>query len=354
MTKNNFLIIYSYYSDFTWPLKFNQVKYENKNLSNFEVIKGNIYMSNFNVPFDFDGDNLLYLEHYSKTIRCINIYTTLNEQKIFQFFLQNDFGHISFMKLLPDNCIFLCRKIYLCEIYKFNININNKEIFHNSEININENKDFILLKSWAHIKDYEIISCNVYIIENKNIEEENKNKNDLVNSKIMKEKENRNNILNVKNKNFIPSLKLFENESSYDSYSSASKNKFFQFDKNNNNNDISGYNNIEDLIKLEKVKNDGIKLNINSKNIKQERRKIYIITLDIEGNFNLYQFIKENNDEIKNTLFNLYEIPNIEKKYKQLKFFSLGFPYYITMNDYYYVITTDNNIFVISSEKEDI
>ena len=76
--------------------------------------------------------------------------------------------------------------------------------------------------------------------------------------------------------------------------------------------------------------------------------------MDIEGNFNLYQFIKGSNDEIKNTLFNLYEIPNIEKKYKQLKFFSLGFPYYITMNDYYYVITTDNNIFVISSEKEDI
>ena len=349
MTKNNYLIIYSYYSDFNWPLKFNQVKYENKNLSNFEVIKGSIYMSNFNVPFDFDGDKLLYLEHYSKTIRCINIYATLKEQKIFQFFLQNDFGHISFMKLLPDNYIFLCRKIYICEIYQYSININNKELSNNSEINNNENKDFILLKTWTHIKDYEIISCNIYIVENKNIEEENKNPNVLANSKIKKEKENK-----IKNKNFIPSLKLLENESSYDSYSSASKNKFFQFDKNNNNNDISGYNNIEDLIKLEKVKNDGIKLNINSKNIKEEKRKIYIITLDIEGNFNLYQFIKESNDEIKNTLFNLYEIPNIEKKYKQLKFFSLGFPYYITMNDYYYVITTDNNIFVISSEKEDI
>jgi hypothetical protein len=352
MTKNNFLIIYSYYSDFTWPLKFNQVKYENKNLSNFEVIKGNIYMSNFNVPFDFDGDNLLYLEHYSKTIRCINIYTTLNEQKIFQFFLQNDFGHISFMKLLPDNCIFLCRKIYLCEIYKFNININNKEIFHNSEININENKDFILLKSWAHIKDYEIISCNVYIIENKNIEEENKNKNDLVNSKIIKEKENRNNILNVKNKNFIPSLKLIENENSNDSYSSASKNKFIHFDKNNN--DISDCNNIEVLMKIEKVKNESIKVNINSNNIKEEKRKTYIITLDIEGNFNIYYYNKETNEETKNTLFNLYQIPNIENKYKQLKFFSLGFPYYITMNDYYYIITTDNNIFVINHEKEDL
>jgi len=30
----------------------------------------------------------------------------------------------------------------------------------------------------------------------------------------------------------------------------------------------------------------------------------------------------------------------------------LGFPYYITMNDNYFVISTDNGIFVISSEKE--
>ena len=256
------------------------------------------------------------------------------------------------MKLLPDNCIFLCRKIYLCEIYKFNININNKEVSHNSEININENNDFILLKSWTHIKDYEIISCNVYIIENNIIEEENKNKNDLVHSKIIKEKENRNNILNVKNKNFIPSLKLIENENSNDSYSSASKNKFIHFDKNNN--DLSDCNNIEDLMKIEKVKNESIKVNINSSNVKTEKRKTYIITLDIEGNFNIYHFNKETNEETKNTLFNLYSIPNIEKKYKQLKFFSLGFPYYITMNDYYYVITTDNNIFVINHEKEDL
>ena len=51
------------------------------------------------------------------------------------------------------------------------------------------------------------------------------------------------------------------------------------------------------------------------------------------------------------TLFNLYNIQNIEKKYKDTKFFSLGFPYYITMNENYYIITTDNGIFVINSEE---
>ena len=52
------------------------------------------------------------------------------------------------------------------------------------------------------------------------------------------------------------------------------------------------------------------------------------------------------------TLFNLYDIQNIETKYKKVKFFSLGYPYYITMNNNYYVITTDNGIFVINSENE--
>ena len=355
MTKSNYLIVYSFYSDFNWPLKFNQVKYENKNLINFDIIKGSIYMSNFNVPFDFDGNKFLYLEYYSKTMRCINIYNTLEDQKIFQFFIKNDFGHISFMKLLPDNCIFLCRQIYLCEIYKINCNINiNNSKNEQKEINIKDIKDFVLLKSWTHVQDYEIISCNVYILEKKKNhekEKEKKFKSSFNNSKIKKEKDNKN---RFNYKNYAQPLKLLESENSSDSYS-LSKNKFFHFDKNNNNND-SIDNNIDDLIKLEKVKNNNIKVNINNRAIDytvEKNIKFYIITLDIEGNFNLYQYNQENNEEIKNTLFNLYKIQNIENNYKNLKFFSMGYPYYITMNDYFYVITTDNGIFVINSEKED-
>ena len=352
MTKSNYLIVYSFYSDFNWPLKFNQVKYENKNLINFDIIKGSIYMSNFNVPFDFDGNKFLYLEYYSKTMRCINIYNTLEDQKIFQFFIKNDFGHISFMKLLPNNCIFLCRQIYLCEIYKINCNINiNNSKNEQKEINI---KDFVFLKSWTHVQDYEIISCNVYILEKKKNhekEKEKKFKSSFNNSKIKKEKDNKN---RFNYKNYAQPLKLLESENSSDSYS-LSKNRFFHFDKNNNNND-SIDNNIDDLIKLEKVKNNNIKVNINNRAIDytvEKNIKFYIITLDIEGNFNLYLYNQENNEEIKNTLFNLYEIQNIENNYKNLKFFSMGYPYYITMNDYFYVITTDNGIFVINSEKED-
>ena len=352
MTKTNYLIVYSFYFDFNWPLKFNQVKYENKNLLNFEVIKGSIYMSNYNVPFDFDGDKFLYLEHYNKSIRCICVYSTLKEQKIFQYFIQNEFGHISFMKLLPDNCIFLCRKIYLCEIYKIKKNINNKDITNIDEINIKENEDFTLLKSWTHVRDYEIISSNVFIIynENKKEEEDKTNQNNINHLKIKKNKDNI-----IKNRNYIPSLKIIQKENSIDSYSSKSKNELFHFENINENSDDN--NNLRDLIKFEKIKDNNIKVNISNKNknnnddsLIKEKTKYYIITLDIEGNFNSYFYDSENNKEMIKTLFNLYDIQNIETKYKKVKFFSLGYPYYITMNNNYYVITTDNGIFVINSE----
>ena len=38
----------------------------------------------------------------------------------------------------------------------------------------------------------------------------------------------------------------------------------------------------------------------------------------------------------------------IDNKYKNLEFFSVGFPYYIVANDFYYGITTDHGLFVIS------
>ena len=354
MANNHYLILYLYYYDFNWPLKFNEVRYKNIDMSNFCEIRGNIYMSNFNVPFDFDGDKFLYLEYYSKTLRGINIFSTLKEQKLFQYFIKNDFEHISFMKLLPDDSIFLCRKIYLCEIYniKYNNNIDKTNKLEENEIHndINNNKeDFILLKSWIHHPNNEIISSNVCIIKNKNKynNKENKEENDelnLIQTKIIKEKEKK-----IKNRNVIKSLILIEKNNSNDSYS-ESKNKIFQYKSSNYSNNI-----IEDAMYKDKEKSEILKIKLKSnKNINdyiEEKIKYYIITLDIEGNFNMYCYNSEKNEEIKMTLFNLYNIQNIEKKYKDTKFFSLGFPYYITMNENYYIITTDNGIFVINSEK---
>ena len=70
----------------------------------------------------------------------------------------------------------------------------------------------------------------------------------------------------------------------------------------------------------------------------------YIITVDKNGNFNKYH-----NGKIR-TIFNLYEIKNIEQEYKDEEFFSLGFPYFVIMNNKYYAISTDFGIFVLSNK----
>ena len=44
------------------------------------------------------------------------------------------------------------------------------------------------------------------------------------------------------------------------------------------------------------------------------------------------------NNKKQKTLFNIYNIKNIEDKYKKLEFFSVGFPYFIVINELYFCI----------------
>ena len=73
---------------------------------------------------------------------------------------------------------------------------------------------------------------------------------------------------------------------------------------------------------------------------------IYIVTLDKNGSVNIF------NNKKQRTLFNIYKIKNIEDKYKKLEFFSVGFPYYIVINDLYFCITTDHGLFVITKNND--
>ena len=374
MSRNNFLIFYSCYCDFNWPLRINKIRYDNINLQTYDVVTGSLDMSNYNIPFDFDGNKFLYIEFINESIRTINIYKTLKMKKIFSYLLDNGFGHISHMKLLPnDDCIFLCRNIYVCEIYKYKRNnkLYNK---HNSiNINIKENNDendFCLLTTWVHHENIEIISSNVYISGYKISVEYNNDKikknygksktENIKNSQNKNEKEKEKDIklyLNYKNK--IKNETQDKNNSSIDSYSSKNKILDGYVQRNNdilnygneiknhkNNNEIESK---DELIQRKIQKKDSLKVNYNESDNTSFSNKVeyYIITLDITGNFNIF-INKEKNNGIKKTLFNLYKIENIEQEYKNLKFFSIGFPYYITINEYYYVITTDHGVFVIS------
>ena len=240
------------------------------------------------------------------------------------FLIDKKFGHISHMKLLPHGSIFLCRNLFICEIYKYENNNNNTTDGEN-------NNNFILLNMWVHNKNKEIISSNIYILGNKINNEYNNNK--IKNEYTNKNEIHKNSNLNQKNKKKINySLhNLINDDNSIDS--AVSKNKILDLYKSND--EILNIKNKESELNKEEIKNEDT---------------YYIITLDIDGNFNLYY--NDNKIEIINTLFNIYKIKNISNNNKNLSLFSVGFPYYITMNEYYYIITTDYGIFVISKSKE--
>ena len=149
MNSSNYLIIFTDYGDFNSKIYFDNFKYRSRNLRTFKAKSGKIEMSNFSVPFDFDGDRFLFLDYRTKEIRRICIHSVLNDKNIYEYNITKAFGHISHMKLISseDNKIFLCRNNNQCEIHLMDDN-------------------FTCIQSWDHIgKD--VISSFVYIKESK-------------------------------------------------------------------------------------------------------------------------------------------------------------------------------------------
>ena len=126
---------------------------------------------------------------------------------------------------------------------------------------------------------------------------------------------------------------------------SFSNNKISEFNNEkikvnvSNNSEYSNSNNIK-KINIESINKE--------KNKEQEKEKesstdvsYSIITLDIDGNVNLYQY----GEEV--TSFNLYNLKDISEKNKKDKFFSMGYEYYIKSNLEYFCISTDQGCFVV-------
>ena len=296
-----FLLLRTQFGDYN-PIEYKDIVYIHKDLKNLNIINGTIEMSNYNVPFDFDGDKFLFLDYKSKDERRICIYFTLTKIPMIVHFINKDFGHISHMKLMTDNKIFLCRNYNQCEI---------REITKDS---------FNIIEKFTHI-GYEVIASDVYINGMKIYDEENFFEN--FNKEIKENNEENINELNSnKNDSNNGPLYLKLNNKNNDKYSVDSKNYLY------NENTIRKLNSVPKKI-------------IKEVNDENEDDNIFIATLDIDGNVNIYH----NKKEI--CLFNLYKIENIEKDYKDKTFFSSGFPYYISFNNLYYAITTDHGVFVI-------
>ena len=369
MNKNKFLLLFTPVNDYSSPIHYKKYGYINKTLTTYEIITGEICMYNFIVPFDFDGDRFLYLEYESENIRRICIYYTLENSGPDTFKINKSFGHISFMKFISLDKIILCKKNKICEI---------RDIYYN----------FNLIETWEHIGE-EIIAMNFYIktsdkkIENYLTEEsykKNKKKNDIgyVDTNYKKNRNNKNknkielndniygydNKLNLKklsngrdkinnstyrdliglnNKNQIKSIESKEKEISIYDKKNYSKGKDFPQELRNKKtmDFLTIKNEYTHIKKSDKIYEIEQKLEQTEKSNDDD---IYIITVDKNGNFNQYH-----NGKIK-TIFKLYDIKNIDQKYKEEEFFSLGFPYFVIFNNKYIAISTDHGIFILNNE----
>ena len=330
LTSENFLLLNMTIGDINTPeIKQENINYTNTNIKNFtkpEIKKGIIEANNFTVPFDFDGSYLLYIEYISENKRKICIFDTLKEELFFEYLISinDDIGHISFMRFLPGNKIFLVRNNNICEIRQ----INDK---------------FSPIETWEHFGE-EVVSIQIYL-------EGSKLSSVFARDNFIIKNESDNLSFNSNEKEDEKVVKIrINNINLYNSSLREIKkrNKHNIFDGNWDLNDINIVNNYTNKNNFDEMLGVNVYKNNNNKNIsKNNEYSLYsFATLDINGNFNIHK----NNQTV--VLFNLYDIEGIEQKYKEQEFFDLKFPYYISMNLKYICISTDHGIFVITKMKK--
>ena len=453
MMKNScYLIIFTKFANYNSNLEINDIKYENKDLKKYEVFQGTIKMSNYVIPFDFDGDKFLFVDYISKNERIIRVVYTATKKEDFLYIIKNkEYGHICHMKILPNNKIFLCKKNNECEIHLMNNNFDEiqKWIHIGQDVistyiyiknNINKHKNYnnnkkLNLSNYSNDKNdedesnesnennesndsndeeksIEIKNNFLKLVDNKkNYNPKNRfiNTNQTINIGKYKQKKNNDidkvNTKNIKKKKEKKFVSFYENIINYTEGNSItkSKRKFFinkihslnpSFD-NSSRRDIilsienkkpTNYRNSKanngsknDLLTSDKKKKisknslSSIEIygkkksnDIQNKMSKSSQIKTYlvdneeeqtvinnkenenyaILTLDKNGTLNIFNHKKQK------TLFNIYNISNIDNKYKKMEFFSVGFPYYIVVNELYFAITTDHGLFVISKNND--
>ena len=219
MNSTNYLIIYTQFAEFNSVLKFSSFKYKNRSLKTYKIVSGRIDMSNYSVPFDFDGDRFLFLDYHTKDTRKICIYYTLSDKEMYEYKISKDYGHISHMKIIynEENKIFLCRNSNQCEIHLTDDN-------------------FTCVESWSHIGS-DAISSFIYVKGSKLTDEFKK--------KIRAKKN--------KNKNLNCGIQ------DYDQYILKNNNRTIKFKKN-----LSKLNKNRKNIKLELIQGASTLLNINN------------------------------------------------------------------------------------------
>ena len=253
-----------------------------------ENFKNYLPTTNYIVPFDFDGKRFLWVEFLSSTQRniCVSQIPLPITEKPYKFDLDKSVGHICQAKLLANNRVFIVHTLNKCEIRALDYN-------------------FSLLHKFEHIGE-EVLAVDIYY--------------DTESEKI--ENPNEENVIlhtNLKHELNVDRIKKSED---------INTNRILDTSDNGR----------------KKENGDDQYLYIRQKQSKEkeiELKDICIITLDIDGNVNLFKNLKEE------TKFNLYNIRGISQDHKDKHFFSMGYAYYIKSDLKYYCISSDHGCYII-------
>jgi hypothetical protein len=139
-----------------------------KSINNLNIpeIMGSIKMTNYSVPFDFDGKNYIFIDFLEEKKRMFNIYNIESKDFIKSFEIEKykeKIGHISLLKILNNDLMFLVRDYSVCEIRDMNFEIKKCFNYRGNEILAfdviyNDENNFETLK--IILLD---IECNVFI-----------------------------------------------------------------------------------------------------------------------------------------------------------------------------------------------
>ena len=170
MLKNDYLV--RTFIDFPQETKseatISDTRYSIKHINNLKgpEITGSIRMSNYSVPFDFDGKKYIFVEFIEEKKRWFKIYNIETKDLIKSFEIEKykeKIGHISLLKILNDDLMFLVRDYNICEIRDMNFELKKYFNYKGNEILafdtiFTEENNFESLK--IIVLD---IECNVFI-----------------------------------------------------------------------------------------------------------------------------------------------------------------------------------------------
>ena len=141
MLKNNYLVrtFIEFPTEVKTPSSLFNTEFSIKNIQNLnsQEIQGTIQMSNYAVPFDFDGEKYVFVDFLEEKKRNFQIFDIKTQNFIINFEIEKfkeKIGHISLLQLLKNDMMFLVRDYNICEIRNLNFdlmrtfNINGNEI----------------------------------------------------------------------------------------------------------------------------------------------------------------------------------------------------------------------------------